>query len=570
MKKAVLAIALILGAATALAVAPKDTYVVMNFGDPVPDFDPSQIYDTSSSEVTENIYETLVTYKGASVKDYIPALGTDWKITNGGRTYTFNLRKNVKFHSGNVMACDDAQWSFQRDMIITNADAWGGTIFGDVFLGTVDNAKDDPAHWSWDKLTHAVSCNAQGQLVFNLTKTDPSFLSKLAFSSASVIDKKFAVAGGEWNGSEKTWKDWIGKTLHDSYLSEHPSGTGAYKMVSKNPTSYLFKAFDAYWGGKPALENVIIQKVNEESTRILAIQKGDADRIVLGNGRPSLAQLQGASGVTIHDDLPNVVSNVVFLNQAIKGTEALGSGKFDGKGIPVNFFTDINVRKGFLAAFDYQKFIAQAQQGKGKIRTMALPESFLGYDPTIQAPKFSLEAATSYLKKAWGGKVWENGFTIPAIYNTGNLQRQTVGEILKANLEKINPKFHVLVQPQPFGTMNQLAAQGKLAIRIGGWSADYPDPDDFLPIFYASYGYYSPSLGMKDTQIDTLLRQAASTTSVAKRVALYKLVGARAAELSPVILLPAPITFDVTRSDLKGYYYNPILGGYVKWKDLSK
>lgn len=566
-KKAALLVTLGLGLGVAFAAVPANTYLEMSGAD-IPTLDPAQAYDTASGQAIENMYETLLTYKGKSLAEFEPLLATAWTQSNNGRTYTFTLRPNVKFHSGNTMTCEDAEYSFER-LLVTNESSSGIWFTAESLLGTSANAKDDKTI-TWARIDKAVECDAQGRLVFTLPKADPAFISKLAYTSGSIIDKKHAVSIGEWSGTEKDWQEWVGKDLTDSALSKKPSGTGAYMLVSNTPTQAVFKAHPNYWGGKPKIENVILQVVPELATRIEALKRGDADTVEMG-GRSSLSQVQGAPGVRIIDDIPNTSATMISLNQNIKNPAALGSGKLDGKGIPANFFSDVNVRKGFAHAFDYDRYIKEVQQGKGMKRSMLLPDSFLGYDPKVKIYDYNPELAASYFKKAFGGQVWQNGFVLEANYRANSVPSQTALEILKANVEKLNPKFKLNISPKPWSDLLADSRGGKTPMLLVGWAPDYADPDNFIHTFYHSEGYYSPRLNFKDAQIDQLIEQARTTTDVAKRKALYSLIGQRAYSLAPAIIVPAPVGYNVVRENLKGVDTTNVMysGGYL-WKNLSK
>ncbi len=572
MKKRLLMALGALGLGIAFAAVPSNTIVFMQGAD-IPTLDPEQAYDTSSGGVIENIYEPLVQYKGKSVSEVEPALATDWKISGDGKTYTFNLRKNVKFHSGNSMTCDDAAYSFQRDLVVNNADS-GIWYFALPFLGTQSNAADDTSI-TFAKISKAVSCNANGQLVMRVIAPDPALLYKLASMNAMVVDKKWAIGLGEWDGTEKTWKDWIGKDLSDSELSKKPSGTGAYQMVKRDPNTVVFKSFDGYWGDKPKIQNVVIQVVKENATRIEALKKGDADFAEIGP-RASLSQVVGSPNVKVLDNILNNTSTGMFMNENIKNPENLGSAKLDGKGIPANFFSDVNVRKGFSYAFDPQKYIKEQQVGKGSVRTMLLPDSFFGYDPTIKPYLYNPELARGNFQKAFGGQVWKNGFVLQARYRAGSVGAQAAMEILKANVEKINPKFHVELSAKPWSEFLKDSQAGKEAMIIVGWVPDYADPDNFIRTFYHTGGYYHARSNFSDSTIDKLIDQASATTDKAKRAAFYKLVGRRANELAPYILMPAGIGFTAYNSSIKGVdadNYNIMLSGSDQgtyWKNLSK
>jgi peptide/nickel transport system substrate-binding protein len=151
---------------------------------------------------------------------------------------------------------------------------------------------------------------------------------------------------------------------------------------------------------------VIVQRVQEQATRLEAIKRGDADIVETGP-RPTLEQLRGVAGITILDDLPNTSAGTFFMNQKISDPKVLGSGKLDGKGIPANFFADVNVRRAFSYAFDYDRYIKEVQQGKGLQRTMALPDSFPGYNDDVRKYSFNAKQAEAYFKRAFNGNLWK-------------------------------------------------------------------------------------------------------------------------------------------------------------------
>ena len=285
--------------------------------------------------------------------------------------------------------------------------------------------------------------------------------------------------------------------------------------------------------------------------------------------------MQGQPGVKVLDDLPGASAAAVFLNQDIKEPKELGSGKLDGKGVPANFFSDINVRKAFNYSFDGKKLIDQVYLGKGEMRTMALPTNYLGYDPKIPMYTYNPEQATAFFKRAFGGQVWENGFVVNLTYNTGNVTRQAIAEILKANIERLNPKFKVNVNAIAFSELLKLADASKLAVTIGSWLADYPDPDNFIRTFYHSQdGAFKGRLNYKDDQMDKLIDQANSTLDNAKRAALYKLAGRRAYDQAPFIIYPIGTGFITYRDNVKGVeenYNGQVSGSFgTYWKNLSK
>ncbi len=76
-----------------------------------PTLDPARVTDTTSHEVTKQMYEGLVTYdKDLNI---IASLASSWDISPDGILYTFHLR-DAKFASGDSVTADDVKWSFER------------------------------------------------------------------------------------------------------------------------------------------------------------------------------------------------------------------------------------------------------------------------------------------------------------------------------------------------------------------------------------------------------------------------------------------------------------------------
>src|SRR5262245_36624335 len=76
--------------------------------------DPGRTIETTSNMVNHSVYDSLVTFDGEDLATPKPSLATDWKISDDGKTYTFRLRRNVKFSSGNPLTSADVKWSLDR------------------------------------------------------------------------------------------------------------------------------------------------------------------------------------------------------------------------------------------------------------------------------------------------------------------------------------------------------------------------------------------------------------------------------------------------------------------------
>jgi ABC-type transport system substrate-binding protein len=76
--------------------------------------DPVTITDPATIEMVQNIYEGLVRFDAAN--RIVPCLAEKWDVSADGKTYTFHLRPNAKFHNGRAMTAADVKWSFERSL----------------------------------------------------------------------------------------------------------------------------------------------------------------------------------------------------------------------------------------------------------------------------------------------------------------------------------------------------------------------------------------------------------------------------------------------------------------------
>jgi peptide/nickel transport system substrate-binding protein len=600
--KRLLALTVVLAFGLTLA---QSSYVYQTFGE-VDTLDPEGAYDTASGTILENIYETLYGYAGESITEYEPRLATDYTVSEDNLSYTFNLREGVTFHSGNPFTCADVEYSLQRILVIQDASS-GVWFQAEAFLGQdygnangyvtskaeeagVDVSAEgfDPQTWEgadaayaeyWQMIDNAIVCNDDFTVQFNLPKVDPAFFVKLLYTNASIIDSVWAIENGDWDGTEATYREWVGREPREGFLHNNASGTGAYRLVSWDSGVVVAEAFADYWDGAPSIQTVQVQAVEgEPSTRILALQNGDADRITLGSDSDWAtleSQVRGLEGITIHEgpEQTSLSVGAIHFNQNVVATDNaanIGSGQLDGAGIPADFFSDLNVRKGFAYSFDPEEFIEAVFLGQGTKLTMALPPSFLGYDADVPTYSYDPELAEEAFRAAFDGQLWETGFEMTISYNEGNTARRTVAEILKANIEDLNPNFRINIQGMQWPDFLNAGENRLLPIRLVGWSPDYADPDNYMYTFYASDGYYGSKMSFSDPEIDGWLQDARATTDPEERALIYKSIAGRAYEVLPLLTYPTSNVFMVTRDNLQGVYYNPMLSHYYLWKDISK
>jgi peptide/nickel transport system substrate-binding protein len=149
------------------------------------------------------------------------------------------------------------------------------------------------------------------------------------------------------------------------------------------------------------------------------------------------------------------------------------------------------------------------------------------------------------------------------VYNTGNDQRRVAGEILKADLAKINPKFKVAVVDEPFPVFLKDQTAGRLPLFMLGWQEDYHDPQDWVVPYLVSGGTYGGTQHFPadiQKQMDQLVTQAVQASDPQARAALY-------GQLQNLAYENALNIFVVQRQER--HYEQPLDEGLVLQPDLS-
>lgn len=209
--------------------------------------DPAVVTDGESLGVTKNIYETLVEYKGQTT-DVGPGLAESWDISADGKTYTFHLRKGVKFHDGT---------DFDADAVVYNFDRWKNgndeakfAYYVSMFGGFGDKSVIQETK-AIDKYT----------VEFKLKTPFAPFLKDLAMSPFAIASPKAI------------------KKYGDKYGVDAAVGTGPFKLKEwkRKDTITLVKNKDYWQKGKPKLDGLIFKVIPDNTARLNALKNGEID-----------------------------------------------------------------------------------------------------------------------------------------------------------------------------------------------------------------------------------------------------------------------------------------------------
>lgn len=610
------------------AVSPEfknpDTYMVITGAGEPETLDPAWTYETAGSSVESNIYEGLVFFNRERTDEYIPALATDWTVSEDGKTWTFNIRDGVTFHEGGTLEPHDIAYTTARAMLQGRVDGPHWMTYEAFFGGNLAMASinDFAAAYvekdTFEELTPedlvavceaikatTVADDAAGTVTYNLYTSTPWFLALLAQNFlGGTLDQEWMVEQGDWDGDCATWTTWADPSAEESILFNQANGTGPYRLDHWTPgEEIVLTAFEGYWRTEPIWEggpsgvasipNVVIRNVNEWGTRLSMFEAGDADWIyVPSTYRP---QLEPYFGVTCDDQgnctdanaegyiqawvgLPSPAITPAQFNWQINiegGNPYVGSGEIDGNGIPADFFADLHIRRAFNYCFDFDAMVQDALANDGVQAQGPIPQGMMGYregeDPYYS---FDLAKCEEEFKLAdldhdgtAAGEddddIWNTGFYMQIAYNEGNDTRRIAAEILKNGIETVNPDFSIQVLALPWPVLLNSRTAGKLPIYIGGWLEDFHDPHNWVHPFLSSQGAYGRIVNMLPeyaAKYDDLITQGASGTTLEERQPVYEQIQLAAQEDGVNIWLYQVLDRQHYQEWIQGVYFNPAYG----------
>lgn len=605
----------------AFAAVPNPThYIAASIGDP-DSIDPAKCYDSASGALLFNIYECLVHWDENNLNEFVGFVAESWTINEPEFTeFTFTIRQGIPWHDpayGTVTA-EDVEYSMERVLVLDYSGGPEWMLYYPL-LGCYHADMDDPEMMT--KIDNAITRDGE-TVTFHLVQPAPWFLHVLSnVYGPSVMCKQWCIDAGDWDGTHtmealeayhrpaEPWMDLLDHSAPGPHL-EAAMGCGPYIFnYWDHGVEWSIVKFDDYWRGWPNpettylghvrrgyIEQYTYKKIDDWAPRRDGFLVGDYDSVYVPLEYKT--QVEGQPGIECLYPYPSYGCTAFFFNGNCSTTcpylgveGGLPYGTLDESGIPPDFFSDINVRKAFAYAADYETIITDAYAGEGVQPASPLVDGLAPEVRNYDQEKYSFDLAKSeeYMRAAYGGTLWTTGFTCGICYNSGNVARQTIAESLSAGIESLNPKFHCPVFSVDWGSVYipQLLSF-ELNMFIVGWGADYPHPDNFIYTFMGRYGDFSyfqnaePPHGVPYSDIwgnETLkgadyvearLEEARLETDETVQREIYFELQEIYFEECWSVTAAEPTTRRWQREWVQGWYYNGIYSGvylYSIWKE---
>jgi len=422
--------------------------------------DPDVFYDGEGANITLSTYEGLVQYAGNSSTTIEPLLATSWTKSANALTYTFKLRKGVKFADGNAVTASTWKSEIQRRQKLNQGSAY---MVADVkAIGTPD------PYTLTLTLDHPVS----------------AFMDFLASPyGIKAVDPAVTAAHN------------VKGDLGMAYLADHSAGTGPYVLSSADPgQSYELTVNKDYWGTKPHFSTVQFSMVPSFTTQELELQHGQLDFVYHGIPYTDLSKFgNDSSQVKLFDSIvrlnlwlnPNVAP---LNNPAVRAAVAQA----------INRASIIKQVYGTTATTASQMFPVKAlPAGQGTFQP--------AYDPS------GLKKLPASVKSA----------KIDLAYTTDDSLNAQVAQQVQAELsaDGLNVTTRGVTQQTTFAWPTK--PDGRASMLILPANPDDADASSWSTLFYAKDGglsYFSPGNVAK---ADALVQQGLAATSTAAAQKLY-------------------------------------------------
>jgi len=486
--------------------------------------DPAIDWEGQGWAIEHCLFDNFIKYASAPGKagtEMLPDLATEVPsttnggITDGGRTYTFHLKKGIKFAPpvDREVTSADFKYSFERMMADPKAPATGfytGVVGAQAFMA--GKAREIAGYTTPDPYT----------VVIHLAKPDMAFMGAMAMSFTDVVSK-----------------EWVQKWGRQ--INRHPLGTGPFVfdhwtagqeiVVKRNPNYY---APDTVY-----LDGIDFQFSLNPSTALLKLQRGDVN--VLGDYIPPAEYVRvkndpSTKGLVVEE--PVIAIDYLFLNRTVKP------------------FDNLKVRQAISMAVDRTRII-KLLSGAADPLTQLYPAGLPGHQDGAAGQAYAFDPAKAKQLLADAG--FPNGFHT-TIYSHNVDPWPKVLQSIQQDLKGIGITADLkILDRATYWTL--IGKAGQCGAGLNDWWMDFPDPSDFIiPLYSKSTAIdegTNPSFWWSP-QTETMIAQAQANTDAQARIQQFAEIQKTIMADAPSVPLYQPKVNSMHTADVGNFFLHPV------------
>ncbi|MFT6777802.1 MAG: cationic peptide transport system substrate-binding protein [Paraglaciecola sp.] len=488
--------------------------------------------DTSGTTVdasSHQIYDRLIDFDPVT-GDIVPALATSWLVSDNGKTYTFQLRKEVAFHQ--IKTFKPTRF-FNADDVLFSINRWRLT--------------DHPFHnISGGRYPYTDSLDLGGLITqikrlngyrveITLNKPESSFLANLATDFSVMLSAEYA--------------DKLISRNQKKLIDYKPVGTGPYQLASYRKDRYIrFTKHLEHWRGIELTDKLIFDITPSSSLRLAKLLTGECDAIAL----PAHSELE-----VIRQQENLVLDEKPGLN--------IGFWAFNTSKPP---FNNPKVRRALGMAIDKNVLLETIYFNSAIAAKNIVPPTSWAFQADVKSLNYNPIAAKKLLREqgipeGFSMTVW--AMPVQRAYNPNAIK---MAELIQAYLQEVG--IQVKIISYEWSTFRERLTDGLHDSVLIGWSADNGDPDNFYrPLLSCAAIDSGTNRAMWCSQeYDLLINQALKYTAISERTYFYGKANELLAEQLPLIPIAHASRYQAHRKELNGLVINPY--GGVRFGGVKK
>lgn len=314
--------------------ADNDTLVIGTGAEAI-GLDPRLETDVPSFERINVIMEPLV--KFATNMELVPALATEWDVSDDTMTLWFKLREGVTWHDGTPFTAEDVKYTYEW---VLNPDNGAPNMGLYAAIGEIEVVNDY-------------------EVIFRLAEPNAFLMNNIA---RMPITPKH-------DGDRADFR-------------QKPQGTGPYKLVSwTRDDRMVLAANDEYWGGKPNIPNVVFRPIPENATRLLAFEAGEIDIF---------------QGGVVPQEITRLEEDPRYVVQRTPGT----GYNYLGFNTKVGALSDVRVRQALSYVINREGIVKNVLNGIGTPGIGPVSMSLPWFNPDVPRYEYNPDKAKELLAEA--------------------------------------------------------------------------------------------------------------------------------------------------------------------------
>jgi dipeptide transport system substrate-binding protein len=473
----------------------------------------------TSFDANSQIYSRMVEFERGGTR-VVPGLAERWDISPDGKTYTFHLRRGVKWHSNRIFKptrnfdADDVVFSFERQwkenhpfFKVTSSNH---SYFNDMGLPALMKSVE-----KLDAYTVRITLN----------EPEAPFLADLAMEFAAIQSKEYADAMLKAGTAEK--------------IDQEPIGTGPYFLLQYQKDAVIrYRAFADYWEGKAKIDDLVFSITPDAAVRWAKLQKGECHIMPY----PNPADLDAMRRTPSVEVLEQPGLNIGYL--------AYNTTKKP--------FDDVRVRKALNMAVNKKAIIDAVYLSTGVAAKNPIPPSMWSYNDDIKDDPFDPAAAKKLLSEAG----YPNGFSTDLwampVQRPYNPNARRIAELMQADLAKIGVTAEI--KSFEWGEYRKRAQNGEHMMAQLGWTGDNGDPDNFLHSLLGCNSARTDGSNIAKfcyPPFEELVAKAKSVSDQSERIALYRKAQVVFKEQAPWFTIAHAVQLKPVRKEVVDFKLSP-------------